>query len=40
MKVYKIDLEIGGCIRFEYAHHMSEALESTANELARGMDEL
>jgi hypothetical protein len=40
MRQYELQLEIGGCVKFEYAHHDSEALEETANQLAKRMNQL
>ena len=40
MREYRLELEIGGHVKFDYAHRASEALEETAQSLAQGMNEL
>lgn len=40
MKKCKMELEIGGFVRFDYAYSATEALEQTAQNLVRGMDEI
>lgn len=40
MREYELQLEIGGEVTFEYAHHASEALERTGKDMADMIDSL
>jgi len=40
MREYRIEIEIGGYVRFEYVHRASEVLEQTGQDLANSMDDL